>query len=57
MEIFDLLHRDGRTIIMVTHGEDIAARAGRVITIRDGYLQVSPTRAPLVRRRNSRRQD
>lgn len=57
MEIFDLLHREGRTIIMVTHGEDIAARAGRVITIRDGYLQMSPTRAPLVRRRNSRRQD
>ena len=44
MEIFDQLHSEGRTIIMVTHGEDIAARAGRVLTIRDGYLQTAPPR-------------
>lgn len=44
MEIFDQLHGEGRTIIMVTHGEDIAARAGRILTIRDGYLQTAPPR-------------
>ena len=39
MDIFDDLRDEGRTIIMVTHGMDIAKRAGRIISIRDGYLQ------------------
>ncbi len=33
------LHREGRTIIMVTHEDDIAAHAKRVVMVRDGRIQ------------------
>jgi len=36
MEIFSGLHRQGVTVIMVTHERDIADRAERIITIKDG---------------------
>jgi ABC-type antimicrobial peptide transport system, ATPase component len=39
MELFEHLHEEGNTIIMVTHEPDIAARAHRVITIRDGKIE------------------
>ena len=38
MEIFDELHRQGKTIIMVTHDTDVAAHAGRLIQLRDGFI-------------------
>ena len=38
MDIFCGLHRQGRTIIMVTHEPDIAAYAERVIHVRDGRI-------------------
>lgn len=38
MVVFCGLHRQGRTIIMVTHEEDIAAYAQRVIHVRDGKI-------------------
>lgn len=38
MDIFEKLNRDGHTIVMITHEPDIASRAKRVITIRDGKL-------------------
>ncbi len=45
MKIFKGLHEDGKTIIMVTHENDIAAYAQRVITMRDGLI-ISDERKP-----------
>ncbi len=38
MEIFDAIHNEGNTVIMVTHEEDIAARASRIIRMMDGKI-------------------
>ena len=38
LELFDELHAGGRTIVLITHEPDVAARAGRVVRIRDGML-------------------
>ena len=38
MEIFDGLHDEGATIIMITHEMGVAKRASRVMHIRDGML-------------------
>lgn len=39
MALFEKLHAEGNTIILVTHEHDIAERAHRVITIRDGKIE------------------
>lgn len=39
MALFEKLHEEGNTIIMVTHEHDIAARAHRIISIRDGEIE------------------
>jgi putative ABC transport system ATP-binding protein len=36
LAILDDLHAEGRTIVMVTHGLDIAARAERIVEVHDG---------------------
>jgi putative ABC transport system ATP-binding protein len=38
MGIFAQLHREGQTIILITHEESIAAFAQRIITVRDGVV-------------------
>ena len=38
MAIFQRLHQDGRTIIMVTHDRDVAEHANRVIVLDDGQI-------------------
>jgi putative ABC transport system ATP-binding protein len=38
MELFHELHRQGNTIVMITHDDTVAAQAARQVTIRDGRL-------------------
>jgi putative ABC transport system ATP-binding protein len=38
MELFENLHRQGNTIVLVTHEPEIAEHAHRVVTIRDGVI-------------------
>ncbi len=45
MELFDRLHANGNTVLLVTHEDDIAAHAHRVITLRDGQI-ISDVRQP-----------
>jgi putative ABC transport system ATP-binding protein len=37
--VLDDLHRQGKTIIMVTHSDEVSARALRVIRLRDGIVE------------------
>ena len=39
MQIMKSLHEDGRTIILITHDNEIAAQAERVIKIKDGRIE------------------
>ena len=39
MDLFHKLHEDGNTIIMVTHEDDIAHYAHRIIRLRDGLVE------------------
>ncbi len=38
LQIFDDLHAEGQTIVMVTHDAGVAARADRICVLRDGRL-------------------
>ncbi|GIN59180.1 ABC transporter ATP-binding protein [Lederbergia ruris] len=38
MELFVQLNQEGKTVILVTHEEEVAAYANRVITLRDGLV-------------------
>ncbi len=39
MGILEELHQEGRTVILITHDNEIAARAKRVIKIKDGQIE------------------
>jgi putative ABC transport system ATP-binding protein len=39
MEIFESLHKNGNTIILVTHEPDIAEHAHRIVRLRDGLVE------------------
>lgn len=39
MKLFGEIHQNGNTVILVTHEEDIAAYAHRVIRLRDGMIE------------------
>ncbi|WP_297333249.1 ABC transporter ATP-binding protein [Flavobacterium sp.] len=39
MNLFDQIHANGNTVILVTHEEDIAAHAHRIIRLRDGIIE------------------
>ncbi|MBO1437186.1 ABC transporter ATP-binding protein [Meiothermus sp. CFH 77666] len=38
MALFDALHRQGKTIVVVTHEPDVGARAQRIVRLRDGKV-------------------
>ena len=39
MKLFGDIHASGNTVILVTHEEEIAAYANRVIRLRDGLIE------------------
>jgi putative ABC transport system ATP-binding protein len=39
MNLFDEIHRNGNTVIIVTHEEEVAKHAHRVIRLRDGMVE------------------
>jgi putative ABC transport system ATP-binding protein len=38
LALFDELHRQGRTVVLITHEGDIARRAAQVVRLRDGAV-------------------
>jgi len=50
MALLDEIHSKGNTVILVTHEEDIAAKARRIVRLRDGKIEsdrsVSPATPP-----------
>ena len=43
LELFDELHRQGITLVMVTHEDDVAARARRIARFQDGRIVSEPS--------------
>jgi putative ABC transport system ATP-binding protein len=39
MQLFHGLHKEGQTIILITHENEIAAEAQRTIFIKDGLIE------------------
>ncbi|HEU0131189.1 MAG TPA: ABC transporter ATP-binding protein [Mycobacteriales bacterium] len=42
LDLLDDLHRDGLTIVVITHDVAVAARADRILVLRDGVLSATP---------------
>lgn len=43
LNVLDTLNRkDGLTIVLITHEPDVARRARRTLTVRDGLLEAHP---------------
>ncbi len=46
LELFDELHAEGKTILLVTHEEEVGERAERVMWLRDGLVDRIVEKAP-----------
>ena len=46
MALFGEIHAAGNTVVLVTHEEDIAAYAHRVVRLRDGVVSADETKTP-----------
>ncbi len=54
MQLFEELYRGGNTIIVVTHEQDIANHARRILRLRDGLIESDePVEAPVLAGQNS----
>ncbi len=53
MNLFNDIHANGNTVILVTHEEDIAAYAHRVIRLRDGVVESDTSGGPKVHHKHS----
>jgi putative ABC transport system ATP-binding protein len=47
LEVIDGLHARGSTIVIVTHEHDVAVRARRIVTVRDGHVIDDRVNRPL----------
>jgi macrolide transport system ATP-binding/permease protein len=39
LDLLDDIHDEGKTIVIITHEDEVAARADRVVTLRDGRIE------------------
>jgi putative ABC transport system ATP-binding protein len=46
--MLDTIHSNGNTVILVTHEEDIASYAHRIIRMRDGVVESDGVNAEIV---------
>ena len=46
MKIFRDLNEQGKTIVMITHEEDIASRSKRIINLKDGEITEDRANSP-----------
>lgn len=53
MNLFNDIHANGNTVILVTHEEDIAAYAHRVIRLRDGVVESDTSEGPKVHHKHT----
>ena len=44
MEIFGKIQQAGNTVVLVTHEEDIAHYAHRIVRLRDGLIETDTTK-------------
>jgi putative ABC transport system ATP-binding protein len=47
MGLFENIHAKGNTVILVTHEEDIAKHARRIIGLRDGLIEYDKENIPV----------
>jgi putative ABC transport system ATP-binding protein len=47
MDLFDRLHREGNTVVLVTHERDIALHAHRVVSLHDGQVSSDVSRTQM----------
>jgi putative ABC transport system ATP-binding protein len=47
MDIFNKIHADGNSVVLVTHEDDISKFAHRIIRLRDGVLESDRLNEPV----------